>query len=114
VSFWVCLITVLGLALGPSQHEVFVAGGDKAHHIAAFTVLAALASFGWPRLQYPICIGLLILGGGIEFCQGTDFIGRDASFLDWLADVIGVLLGMLSAAATLSLANLSRFNRSGS
>ena len=29
-----------------------------------------------------------------EVVQGTDLVGRDAELLDWVADSVGVLLGL--------------------
>jgi len=38
-------------------------------------------------------------GGLIELVQGTPFIARDASFYDWLVDIVGVGIGVGLVAA---------------
>ena len=41
------------------------------------------------------CPALVAYAAGSEVLQGLSGIGRTASVLDWLADVVGVLAGLL-------------------
>jgi VanZ family protein len=81
---------VLVLTLGPFQGLEQVFGlNDKAAHILAFSGLTAIAFLAVPRRRRgDIVRALIFLGGAIEMIQAIE--GRDASFLDWVADAVGV------------------------
>jgi hypothetical protein len=42
---------------------------------------------------------LALLGGAIEILQGTTLIAGDAEFLDWAADVVGILVAAAAGTA---------------
>lgn len=70
-------------------------GWDKLYHFSAFFVLTGLLALGWQR---PSSIqwfwSLLIYAALTEFLQ--HFIpGRSFSFMDWLADGMGIVAGLL-------------------
>ena len=68
------------------------AGGDKIVHFIAFAALAfPLARTGRFGLL-PVFIGASAFGGAIELIQPT--FNRSADVNDWVADIIGVLLGI--------------------
>ena len=68
------------------------AGSDKIVHFIAFAVLAfPLARTGRFGLL-PVFIGASAFGGAIELIQPT--FNRSADVNDWVADIIGVLLGI--------------------
>jgi membrane associated rhomboid family serine protease len=69
-------------------------GVDKLVH---GTLFAALALTGrWAGVMRGVLAGLLVLyAAGSELVQGIPAIERDASVGDWVADVIGVLVGLL-------------------
>jgi len=90
----VCLLAVLYLALAPVR-PVTGLGDDKANHLLAFLVLAWLADGGWPGrarawMRWGWLLGYALL---IEALQ-SGLTYRDASWLDLLADGLG--LGLYS------------------
>ena len=70
------------------------AGVDKLVH---GTLFAALAFSGrWAGVGRGVLAALLVLYGAVgELLQGIPVLQRDPSVGDWVADVIGVLAGLL-------------------
>ena len=67
-------------------------GSDKLVHLIAFAALAfPLARTGRFGLL-PVFLGASAFGGAIELIQPN--FNRSADFNDWVADVIGVVLGI--------------------
>ena len=67
-------------------------GSDKLMHLIAFTALAfPLARTGRFGLL-PVFIGASAFGGTIELMQPS--FNRSADVNDWIADVVGVILGI--------------------
>jgi VanZ family protein len=68
-------------------------GVDKIVHlrlIAALAVSGRWAGAGGRALA----VGLVLYAAGSEVVQGATPLARSASVADWLADVLGVLLGL--------------------
>ena len=67
-------------------------GSDKLVHFVAFATLAFplayTGRFGLP----PVFIGASVYGGAIELIQPS--FNRSADINDWIADIIGVLMGI--------------------
>ncbi|MER8831075.1 hypothetical protein NKH73_31840 [Mesorhizobium sp. M0938] len=80
--------------LGMAVHD------DKLNHAAAFAVLAALGSLGWPEHKVRLIILLASIGAAIEILQGAQLIGRDLDALDWVADCAGMACGLTIASWT--------------
>jgi hypothetical protein len=69
-------------------------GVDKIVHAALFLTLAATGR--WAGVRPAVLLpGLVAYAAGSEVLQGLSGIGRTASVLDWAADVVGVLAGLL-------------------
>jgi VanZ family protein len=67
-------------------------GSDKLVHLIAFAALAfPLACTGRIGLL-PVFIGASAFGGAIELIQPS--FNRSADVNDWIADVVGVILGI--------------------
>jgi len=67
-------------------------GSDKLVHFVAFAALAfPLARTGRFGLL-PVFIGASAFGGAIELMQPS--FNRSADINDWIADIVGVLLGI--------------------
>ena len=80
-------------------------GSDKLVHFIAFAALAfPLARTGRFGLL-PVFIGASAFGGIIELIQPS--FNRSADFNDWVADVVGVILGRIFAVP--STKSLRRF-----
>lgn len=70
-------------------------GTDKLVHLVAFAALAfPLARTGRVGL-IPVFVGASAFGGLIEVLQPS--FGRSADMQDWIADIVGVALGMILA-----------------
>ena len=67
-------------------------GSDKLVHFVAFAALALpLARTGRIGLL-PVFVGASAFGGAIELMQPS--FNRSADINDWIADIVGVLLGI--------------------
>ena len=68
-------------------------GVDTAIHLLLFTALAV--SGRWAGIGRRVLAPLLVLYAAVsEVLQGMTPLARSASVADWLADVVGVLLGL--------------------
>ncbi|MER8927345.1 hypothetical protein [Mesorhizobium sp. M0859] len=90
------LLQGLGLA--------FTFDHDKLNHAAAFVVLAALGSLGWPERKAKLIVLLVLTGAAIEGLQAVQLIGRDPDLFDWVADCAGIACGLTVAGWTKRLA----------
>lgn len=90
-AFVLCLIAVLFLTLTPLSLPETIPNEDKLHHLLAFGTLAALALAAWCPPWWVVLPGLSGLGGLIEILQYF-LPPRSASWLDWAADSLGVLI----------------------
>ena len=72
---------------------------DKLLHISAFACLACVASWSWApsrRCAWQVALGLALYGAFIELVQ-SQLPTREASLADWLADALGIALGLVLA-----------------
>jgi len=109
VLLMLLIVVVSYLALAPKPPTGVDLGWDKLNHMMAFTALAFAASLGYPapmRVRVLSLAGLLAFGGLIEILQ-LYVPGRSAEWGDLLADAIGIVLGVATAAAVLRAATLS-------
>jgi len=103
--FLAALLFALTMASLPQPPLLPGQPGDKVQHMLAFTVLAALANLGYPRMaKWKILAALAAFGALIEAVQIVPALRRDASLLDWLADAaaIAVTLGLLTLVQKMS------------
>ncbi len=92
VVLWVCMVTVLVLALMPTVPHMPSTGWDKSNHLLAFTVLTLLGQWAYPRSTMTVLSGLIAYGALIEGLQSLT-PDRYAEWADLLADCCGLLLG---------------------
>ena len=86
--------TILALTLTPSTLQPIDAPfADKAYHLLAFAALTSPAFVLSPRSSRPTMAFAIALGILIEIIQ--PYVGRDASFFDAAADVVGCIIGMV-------------------
>jgi VanZ family protein len=98
-AFFVTLVAVFVLALlPPDAAETLSFGWDKANHLLAFGVLAALGIAGFPGRGRAVLLGLLAYGVLIEWAQAMT-PARTAQWLDVIADAVGIAIGWGAAAA---------------
>ena len=94
-AFWLACVAVGMLSLMPVEHlppQVFDIW-DKAQHATGFAVLAVLGQRAYGRSLIALALGLLIYGGVIELAQSASG-WRVGDVWDWLADAIGIALGL--------------------
>jgi len=96
-GFWLAVVVTLYLTLRPIT--VMTTVSDKTQHLVTFGVLTAWAALAYPRARLvPLGLALSGLGGMIELLQ--PITGRSDDILDWLADSVGVLIGLGVALAS--------------
>jgi VanZ family protein len=97
----VLIVVVSWLAFAPVAQPDTVAHLDKLRHVFAFVVLALVASWAWApgrRTLLAVALGLLAYGALIELVQ-MQLPSREASWADWAADALGIVLGQGLAQA---------------
>jgi len=101
--FWAMCGTVLVGALAPqADSPQLFALADKVVHTLAFAVLALVGLRAYPSHVLVVCTLLVGLGGLIEIVQGYTST-RSQEWEDFLADILGIVLGaLLSRAVFLS------------
>lgn len=89
--FFICLASVLLLALLPQSSVDIFTLWDKANHFLAFFVLFWLMDYSWPQSLALRNKALLLLSFGflIELAQLE--VARTFSLWDWLADLVGLI-----------------------
>ncbi|SFK76980.1 VanZ like family protein [Shimia haliotis] len=88
------IIAVLTLAPMPSGGP---AGSDKLYHVLAFACLAFPLPLVRPRWTVWVILGVIAYGGVIEVIQ--PFFGRQAEWVDLVADAIGAVVGAVTGTA---------------
>ena len=89
----VALLSVFSLIPAASVPQAFHFW-DKAQHALAYVALAVTGCLAFPRRVMPVFVGLLGHGAVIEILQGSLTTTRFGEVSDWLADAIGVLVGV--------------------
>ncbi len=92
-AFAVAVLVSLVVLFAPADDVPFAfPGADKLVHASLFAALALTGR--WAGLGRAVLAPVLVLyAAGSEILQGI--IGRDAAVGDWIADVVGLLLGLL-------------------
>ncbi|MBX2847478.1 MAG: VanZ family protein [Acidiferrobacterales bacterium] len=88
------MITTLSLIPLPALPDV--PGSDKTHHYLAYASLMFPVAIKRPKYWLWIGSFFVIWSGAIELLQ--PFVNRYAEWLDLLANVIGILIGILLAS----------------
>jgi hypothetical protein len=87
------LVSLAVLFAPPSDVPSSPPGVDKIVHASLFAALALTGR--WAGIARVVLAPVLVLyAAGSEVLQGL--IGRDAAVGDWVADVVGLLLGLLA------------------
>jgi VanZ family protein len=100
------LVIVLAATLLPAlwfmqeMRDPRIANSDKWFHAITFMLLTIWFSGQYARRSYwRIALGMLAFGAFIEICQRMLTTYRSAEMLDLVADVAGILAGLLVAWA---------------
>lgn len=65
---------------------------DKLQHMVAFGGVTFWGLWAFASYQRWVVVGLVLFGGLMEVLQGLLTVTRQPSTLDWLADIVGILL----------------------
>jgi hypothetical protein len=84
-------------------------GGDKLNHLLAYGTLMGWWGMVQPRRRLAWALGLLVLGGALEFTQSLT-PNRYMEWQDAVANAAGVLLALVLLRTPIS-AVLTRFDR---
>lgn len=83
---------IVFLTLTPvTAPNIIGSASDKLYHVIAFAALTFPMALLYPPRAKTVLICAIVLGAAIEIIQ--PMVGRTASLLDFVADLIGVLLG---------------------
>lgn len=101
LAFWPALLFALVMAVLPKPPELPTDNlGDKFQHMLAFFTLTVLAGCGWPRFPVVrLALWLSLVGVGIEVVQSIPVLHRTADWLDWLADSLAIVAGLVPVFA---------------
>jgi VanZ family protein len=92
---WLLVLATIIASLIPVPPPPDISFGDKLAHIAVYSMLAVWFAGIYRRSRYPvIALGLILLGGGLELLQSTTAY-RMGDWSDFLANGMGVLLGLV-------------------
>ena len=93
--FWGLVAITLVLTLMPAQEMpnalIF---WDKLQHALCFATLALVGLFAYMQQPKQVCTGLCLYGALIELMQTYFTSTRHGDWLDWLADTIGIIVGL--------------------
>ncbi len=91
IASWLPLAAVLDAADAGAH-------ADKLVHAGLFGTLGFLAACAWLTAgeRRAMALALLLVGVATELLQGL-VTGREPSMSDWIADALGVMLGMVGA-----------------
>ena len=92
---WLTVVAIYFLSIMPPDDAPRLAS-DKVEHMTAFLTLTIMAALAFPKLSPGlIAAALAAFGAFIEFSQLLPIVHRDASALDWLADLCAIAFGLL-------------------
>jgi VanZ family protein len=102
---WVLVVLTINDSLERSPPQFLnVFPSDKLLHFSGYFALATWFGGVTRKQRYPIVGVLLIaLGGALEIAQGLMSNGRSAEWLDFLANSLGVTIGLAIAYAGLGM-----------
>ena len=92
---------ITGLSLWPVEQLPSVPGTDKTHHFMAYAALAFPVALRRPHLWGWVVLLLVGWGGAIELIQ--PYVNRWGEWLDFAANSLGILSGVLLAQLLLVL-----------
>tara|TARA_R100001244_G_scaffold39766_4_gene35797 strand:- start:5297 stop:5659 length:363 start_codon:yes stop_codon:yes gene_type:complete len=97
ILFWLLLGIILAVSIMPAGDAPTVFANDKLNHGLAFFTLSMMARLLWMRTNGAALFTMLMaFGGGIELLQLAMGFGRDADWMDFVADIVAILLGILA------------------
>jgi VanZ family protein len=68
---------------------------DKAQHGLVFVALAVAGLMAYAQRLKTVCLGLCLYGGLMEVLQSALTTTRHGDVLDWFADSVGIVVGLV-------------------
>ena len=104
IGFWVALfvISILMFVPGKPPKNTGFMHWDKIQHSLVFMLLIKLAWAAYPHKKMLSAVSMVIFGAIIEILQGALTTTRMGSTGDWIADIVGIMLGMSICALLIS------------
>jgi VanZ family protein len=94
--FWAMCLGIFVLAILPnSSSPTTFPNADKILHAMAFAGLSFIGGLAYPLRIFIVAIFLVFLGAAIEIAQGFT-PDRSPELFDFLADSVGISLGLLA------------------
>lgn len=91
--FWASVvISAVLLLIELTPTKVSPTHTDKIIHALIFLSLSTLGYLAFPKHRTFVIVGLVFYGALSEILQYLLTVTRSASLLDWLADLVGILL----------------------
>lgn len=90
-------VAIIILSLTPMDELPAFPGTDKTHHIIAYAFLALPTALAIPHRIIIFAMIYIFLGGAIELIQ--PYINRYGEWLDFAANITGVMLGTFISLA---------------
>lgn len=91
-------VSIFALAPPPAIPQPFHLW-DKLQHGIAYAALAWLGGMAFPSRHLLLICGLILHGAAIEVMQAALTSTRHGDPRDWLADCMGIAIGLLALAA---------------
>ena len=96
------IVLFIGTHLPLEQAEALAPSNDKSIHFAAYAVLTVLVLTGWeltigvlqPKHYFAVWLAGVLYGAFDEISQTP--VGRMCDMNDWMADVLGIVGGLLA------------------
>jgi VanZ family protein len=104
-GYWLALFTLTHLPIDPAGHAPSIPHLDKLLHGAAFGGLAVLACLAVAAFRPPTAVTLLVVVGVLAIYAAADELTqgfvrhRVPDAKDWIADMLGVVVGIVAFAA---------------
>ena len=107
IVYWIILFVATSI---PAQSVPSFGVGDKLNHFLAYLILALLL---YPTLSFQekskfakcnavlLTISIILLYGVLDELHQMLIPGRSAEFLDWIADAVGAVCGVLIISSLL-------------
>lgn len=90
IAFAIAALTLMPV----TAPDIIGRGSDKLYHMIAFAALTFPTAFLHPRRARTMLVCAVLFGAAIELIQPS--VGRSGSSWDFLADVIGAVLGLMT------------------
>ncbi|MEO1029509.1 MAG: hypothetical protein AAFX02_10695 [Pseudomonadota bacterium] len=96
IATLICALAILVISIMPSNAGIRPPTmNDKINHIIGYSVLTGLGVLSWKKKRRTWFLGFVfVMSGGVEILQANMDFGRDGSWGDMIANMIGIGIGL--------------------